>query len=91
MSAGGRMVSTRYRAYLERVILGEDQGFLSWVVRGFLLPLSLIYRASLAVHLGLYALGLRKRCRLDVPVVSVGNLTFGGTGKTPPYRPCAGC
>ncbi len=53
------------------------------MTRGFLLPLSLIYRAGLAVYLGLYALRLRKRCRLDVPVVSVGNLTFGGTGKTP--------
>jgi tetraacyldisaccharide 4'-kinase len=30
-----------------------------------------------------YRIGLRKVHRLSVPVVSVGNLTWGGTGKTP--------
>ena len=30
-----------------------------------------------------YRIGLLKRHRLPVPVVSVGNLTLGGTGKTP--------
>jgi len=77
MNVGGR------RSYLESIVLGEDQGFYSWVIRGFLLPLSLIYRAGLAIYLRIYALGLRKRYRLSVPVVCVGNLTFGGSGKTP--------
>ncbi len=30
-----------------------------------------------------YRIGLRKRARAAVPVVSVGNIAFGGTGKTP--------
>jgi len=69
--------------YIERVILAEDRGSLSWLIRGLLWPLSIIYRIGLAIYLAAYSLGLRKRHRLSVPVISIGNLTFGGTGKTP--------
>ncbi|MEN6356204.1 MAG: tetraacyldisaccharide 4'-kinase [Armatimonadota bacterium] len=69
--------------YIERVILGEDRGAASWLIRCALWPLSLIYRAGLAVYLGLYSVGLKQRYKLSVPIISVGNLTFGGTGKTP--------
>lgn len=71
------------RGCLERVLLGEERGPLSWLVRAPLLPFSLVYSALLKAYLALYALGVRKRCRLPCRVVSVGNLTFGGTGKTP--------
>lgn len=71
------------RHYLERVILGDETGLLSWLIRAALWPLSMVYRAGLAPYLGLYNLGIRKRHRLPAPVISVGNLTFGGTGKTP--------
>ncbi len=71
------------RPYLERVVTGEERGLISWLIRVLLWPLSMVYRIGLAVYLGLYSLGIRKRYRLPVPVISVGNLTFGGTGKTP--------
>ena len=31
----------------------------------------------------LYDLGLLKSYSFDIPIISVGNLTVGGTGKTP--------
>jgi tetraacyldisaccharide 4'-kinase len=49
----------------------------------WLLPLSLTYGAVAASRRYLYATGLRKSTRLTVPVVVVGNLSVGGTGKTP--------
>jgi tetraacyldisaccharide 4'-kinase len=49
----------------------------------FLWPLSLVYGVSASLRAWLYRLGWRKQKRLNRPVISVGNLTTGGTGKTP--------
>ena len=46
-------------------------------------PLSLLYRALTQTRLTAYEKGLLRVTKLDVPVISVGNLTTGGTGKTP--------
>jgi tetraacyldisaccharide 4'-kinase len=47
----------------------------------WLLPLSLIYGAVVVSRRHFYA--MRKPTRLSLPVVVVGNLSVGGTGKTP--------
>ena len=52
-------------------------------VRMLLWPLSLLYGVFVRLRVWLYAKGLLKQKRLNAPVVSVGNLTVGGTGKTP--------
>lgn len=49
----------------------------------WLLPFSLIYGAIAALRRVLYTHHLRSSSRLPCPVVVVGNLSVGGTGKTP--------
>ncbi|HEX6636458.1 MAG TPA: tetraacyldisaccharide 4'-kinase [Steroidobacteraceae bacterium] len=49
----------------------------------WLAPFSFLYGMAMACRGFLYRIGLRDRARLPVPVVVVGNLTVGGTGKTP--------
>jgi tetraacyldisaccharide 4'-kinase len=49
----------------------------------WLAPLSFLYGTVMAVRSLLYRFGLRHRVKVGVPVVVIGNLTVGGTGKTP--------
>ncbi len=46
-------------------------------------PLSALYGAAVSVRNGLYDRGLIAVQRLEGPVVSIGNLAVGGSGKTP--------
>lgn len=48
-----------------------------------LTPLSLLYGAAVKARTALYRNGILKTHPAPVPVISVGNITTGGTGKTP--------
>lgn len=56
---------------------------LSPILRLSLWPVSVLYGELCRLRAWLYARGLLKQRRLNRPVISVGNLTVGGTGKTP--------
>lgn len=51
--------------------------------RGVLRLASLFYGLGLGARRYIYRMGLRESVRLSAPVLSVGNITLGGTGKTP--------
>jgi tetraacyldisaccharide 4'-kinase len=53
------------------------------VARVVLWPFAMLYGTIVRVRVWLYDIGLFRAQRLNKPVISVGNLTLGGTGKTP--------
>ncbi len=65
------------------VILERRGGVRAAVLRGFLYLLSLIYERLVQVRLFLYRKRIFRERALGCLVISIGNLTVGGTGKTP--------
>ena len=53
------------------------------VIRILLLPLALLYGIGVGVRNLLYRVGALRSVRFDLPVISVGNLSVGGAGKSP--------
>jgi tetraacyldisaccharide 4'-kinase len=72
-------------------MIGHDQARALWERRGagatllglLVLPLSWLYRLAVQWRNALFDRGWLKAAALPRPVISVGNLTVGGTGKTP--------
>lgn len=70
-------------AYLLDVIEGRRTGKLAALLRGTLRTLSWIFTLIVQVRLWLYHHRIIRPSTLGCQVISVGNLTVGGTGKTP--------
>jgi tetraacyldisaccharide 4'-kinase len=73
----------RFEQFATDVILERRFGKRAMLLRWFLYGLSWLFRAGVQTRLWLYRNRIRKARQLGVMVVSVGNLTVGGTGKTP--------
>ncbi len=69
--------------HYQALVRGELNGFWPRLQRGALWTLSVPYHWATLARNGLYDRGWKASWRAPVPVVSVGNLTLGGTGKTP--------
>ena len=52
-------------------------------INEWLLPFSWLYGLGVGIRNTLFDLGILKSRSFDVPVISVGNITVGGSGKTP--------
>ena len=53
------------------------------VIKLLLAPFSLLYGGIISIRNILYKKEVLKSVKFDIPVVSIGNLSVGGTGKTP--------
>ena len=77
----------RLEKYLTKVILekgaDENQPFPMRVLLAFLKALSFLFAFVVSVRYLLYKAGALRRYPLGIQVISIGNVTAGGTGKTP--------
>jgi tetraacyldisaccharide 4'-kinase len=68
---------------LRRLISGEVRGVSACLLRACLAGISVPCCAATRLRNFLYDCGLFRAYDVHLPVVSVGNITFGGTGKSP--------
>jgi tetraacyldisaccharide 4'-kinase len=78
-----RVVLERFERYAVDVILERREGGRANALKFVLGGLAKVYEQAVQLRLGLYRRRLFRPQELGCPVVSVGNLTVGGTGKTP--------
>lgn len=69
--------------WLEGVAKGDVRGLLAALYRWCLWPASCAYRWVVSGRRHCYRIGVLRQHAISVPVLSVGNITVGGTGKTP--------
>jgi tetraacyldisaccharide 4'-kinase len=61
----------------------EDAWYKEMYISAWLMPWSMLYVDAVRFRRFLYRIGVLKKTKLPVPVIIVGNITVGGTGKTP--------
>jgi tetraacyldisaccharide 4'-kinase len=71
------LADTRFAATLTSA--WQRRGVIAWL----LAPLALLYALALLIRRRVYALGVLRATRIAAPVLVIGNLYVGGTGKTP--------
>lgn len=69
--------------YLYQLAHGPNTPFFGWVLLAILRMFSYLYEFGVCSKLNLYKSGILKQKKLDCCVISIGNITVGGTGKTP--------
>ena len=75
--------SEEFEQWGTEVIFGRAKGFRAGAMRVILRIASWVFRAVIILRLKLFASRIVKQSILGTLVISVGNITVGGTGKTP--------
>ncbi len=61
----------------------QDAWYKEMYISSFFMPISMLYDDVIRFRAFLYRIGVKRKTKLKVPVIVVGNITVGGTGKTP--------
>ena len=61
----------------------QDAWYKEMYISSFFMPISMLYDDAMRFRRFLYRIRILKKTKLPVPVIIVGNITVGGTGKTP--------
>lgn len=80
---GNKLYLRDCRGYWTRVVLGVDTRPLATLCRAAVFPFSIVYGVGVSIRNGAYSMRILRSEKLPGPVVSVGNISVGGTGKTP--------
>ncbi len=71
------------QATVQSFLSKKDRSVAEIIVGWMLFPFAILYRVTVVMRRKLYRFGILKSVRLPKPVISVGGITAGGSGKTP--------
>lgn len=75
--------SEEFEKWASDVIFGRAKGFRAFFMRIILRAFSWLFRLLVYTRLKLFRKGWKKQTHVGTMVLSIGNITVGGTGKTP--------
>src|SRR6185295_10585716 len=78
-----RAWSESVETFFLEVVLEERRGKRATIIRGTLYACSKVFKVAIKFRRFLYNVRILRDSTLGVQVIAIGNLTVGGTGKTP--------